>query len=168
VLCDYDLPRLRQRLQSRGYIGRVANHPPLLRFPFTDEIANDHQSSRDPHSNLEGCNMGNLQLWNCFDQRQPAQYRPFCVILVRVRVAEICKYPIAHVLRDEPASLGDLLGAAEVIGADDLAHVFGVEADGERRRADKVAEHDCELAAFGACFRGWRGSGRGGDRRRPD
>ena len=44
---------------------------------------------------------------------------------------------------------GDHLGAATVIGADDLAHVLWVEARGQRRRADEVAEHKGELTALG-------------------
>jgi hypothetical protein len=68
---------------------------------------------------------------------------------MRLRVAEVRKHAVAHVLRHEPARLGDLLGAAAVIGADDFAHVLGVETSGERGRADEVAEHHRELAALG-------------------
>src|SRR5215472_8487787 len=71
---------------------------------------------------------------------------------MRLRVSEVRQYPVPHVLRHEPARLGDLLSAAAVIRADDLAHVLGVEASGERGRADEIAEHDGELAALGGTF----------------
>src|SRR6516225_3920343 len=76
---------------------------------------------------------------------------------MRLRIAEIREYPVTHVLRDEPTGLGDLLGAAAMIRADDLAHVLGVEASGERGRADEIAEHDGELAAFGVVLGGAAG-----------
>jgi hypothetical protein len=68
---------------------------------------------------------------------------------VRLRIAEVSEHAIAHVFRDEPAALGDLLGAASVIGADDLPHVLGVEPGRKRSRAHQIDEHYRDLAAFG-------------------
>ena len=52
--------------------------------------------------------------------------------------------------------------AAAVVGADDLAHVLGVEPSRERGRADEVAEHDRELAALGGVQRARNGRCRWG------
>jgi hypothetical protein len=38
---------------------------------------------------------------------------------------------------------------AFVIGGDDLPQILRVEAGGERRRADEIAEHHRDLPAFG-------------------
>ena len=57
---------------------------------------------------------------------------------------------IAHVIGDKAVEAGDRIGDAAMIGADDLAQVFGVQARRERRRADQIAEQHAELAAFGA------------------
>ena len=43
---------------------------------------------------------------------------------------------VAHVFRDEAAEPPDLLGKGGVIGADHLAQILGVEAGGQRFRAD--------------------------------
>ena len=43
----------------------------------------------------------------------------------------------------------DNLGAGLLVGADDLTELLGVQALGERREGDQVAEHHGELAALG-------------------
>src|SRR5215469_6019204 len=68
-----------------------------------------------------------------------------------LRVSEVRQHTVSHVLRDEAACLDNLLGAAAVIRANDLAQVLGIEASGESGRADEIAEHDRELATFGGC-----------------
>ena len=70
-------------------------------------------------------------------------------MLVGLGIAEIGQHPVAHVLGDEAAGLGDEIGAAAVVCADDLAHILGVEARRERGRADEIAEHHRQLAPFG-------------------
>ena len=60
-------------------------------------------------------------------------------------------------LATKPPALAISVGAAVVIGADDLAHVLGVEPRRKRGRADEVAEHHRQLAALGG---GARGGGR--------
>src|ERR1700731_3568037 len=86
---------------------------------------------------------------NSLDQSQASAHSPFCVILMRSRVAKVREHPIAHILRDKSTGLGDLLCAAAVIRADDLAHVLRIEARRQRGRADQVAKHDGKLAPLG-------------------
>ena len=83
------------------------------------------------------------------DQLQPRPYRPLGVILMGLRIAEVHKHAIAHVLRYEPAKALHGLGDALLVGGNDLAQVLGVHASRERRRADQVREHHRDLAAFG-------------------
>jgi hypothetical protein len=80
---------------------------------------------------------------------------------VRLWVAEIGEHSVTHIFRDDPSSLGDLLGAAAVICSDDLAHVLWVETRRERGRADEIAEHHGKLATFGGVSQG-RSGGDGG------
>src|SRR5215472_13829487 len=91
---------------------------------------------------------GSKKRRNSLDQSQTSAHSPLCVILMRSRVPKVREHPIAHIFRDESTGLGDLLCAAAVIRADDLAHVLGVEARRECGRTHKVAEHDRELSAF--------------------
>src|SRR5215831_5903039 len=90
----------------------------------------------------------NMKRRNSLDQCHASAHSPLCVILMRSRVPKVREHPIAHILRDKSTGLGDLLCAAAVIRADDLAHVLGVEARRECGRTHKVAEHDRELSAF--------------------
>ena len=46
-VADDHLPRLGQRLQPRGEVGRVAHHRLLLRVRLADEVAHDHQPGGD-------------------------------------------------------------------------------------------------------------------------
>jgi len=84
------------------------------------------------------------------------------------RVAEINQYAVAHVPRDEAIEPDDDFGDGAVIGGDNLAEILGIETRRERRRADQVAEHHCQLPAFGVglscmaeccCHRGGRHRG---------
>ena len=45
--------------------------------------------------------------------------------------------------------MGDGVGDAAMVDADDLAQILGIEAGGQRRRTDQVAKHDCELPPLG-------------------
>jgi len=64
------------------------------------------------------------------------------------RVAEINEHPVAHILGDKTAKAGDGVGDTAMIGADDLAQILGIEAGGQRRRTDQIAEHHRQLPPF--------------------
>jgi hypothetical protein len=68
---------------------------------------------------------------------------------MRARIAEIDQHAVAHVFCDKAIEPGDDLGDGAVIGGDNLAQIFGVEARREFGRAEQVAEHYRELPAFG-------------------
>ena len=72
-----------------------------------------------------------------------------CIVFVRVRVPEVDQQAVAKVLCDLPVEALDDLGAGGLVGLHDLVQIFRVEAFGEWRRADQVAEHHCELAPPG-------------------
>jgi hypothetical protein len=67
---------------------------------------------------------------------------------MRLRVAKVGKDAIAHEFGDKPTGLYDVLSGAAVVRADDLTHVLGVEASGQRRGTNEIAEHDGELATL--------------------
>jgi hypothetical protein len=76
---------------------------------------------------------------------------------VRARPAKIDEHAIAHEFGDVPLEASNLTRDRVLVGPDNLPHVFGIKAAGERRRADEVDEHDGELAAF--CLAGCRAAG---------
>ena len=68
---------------------------------------------------------------------------------MRLRVAEIHEHPVAHIFGDKPIKAADDLGGGAVISGDDLAVILGIEAGGERSRADEIAEHHGQLPPLG-------------------
>ncbi len=87
---------------------------------------------------------------------------------MRARVAEIDQHSVAHVSGDKPLQRADRIGDGAVICGDDFAQILGVELRRECRRADEIAKHHRQLAAFGVglrwCIGGRRGYRSGGRR----
>jgi hypothetical protein len=90
---------------------------------------------------------------------------------MRLGIAEIDQHAIAHILGDKAAKASDGVGDAAMVGADDLAQILGVEAGGQRRRTNQIAEHHGQLAPLcpgGNWTRRRRGLGDGLRRLRPE
>ena len=68
---------------------------------------------------------------------------------MRSGVAEIGEHAIAHVFRNKPVEPGVDLGDGAMIGGNDFAQILKIELRCECRRADQIAEHHCQLPAFG-------------------
>ena len=64
-----------------------------------------------------------------FNKGQPRANRAAGLILVGLRVAEIGKHPIAHVLREEAIEPGDGTGAGLLEGSENASILFRIEAD---------------------------------------
>jgi len=64
------------------------------------------------------------------------------------RVAEIDQHAVAHVFRNETIEPGDDPRDGAVIGGDDLAQIFRIEARGEFGRPDQIAKHHRQLPAL--------------------
>ena len=155
---DHDHVRLGQRLQARRQVRRVADDATFLRISRSDQVTDHDEPSGDADAHLQRSAGSGLQHRHRLGQREPGNDGSLGVMLVGLGIAEISQHAVAHILGDEPPGLGDLLGAATVIGADDLAHILGVKPRRKRGRAHEVAEHHRELAALGGIMR-LRGSG---------
>ena len=94
------------------------------------------------------------------DDRQAGAHRALGVVLVRPRPAEIGQHAVAHELGDVALEARDLARDRVLVGADELAHLLGVEPAGERGRADQVDEHHRELPALGLGSDGMVGGAR--------
>ena len=123
---NHDAVRLRNALQARRKVRRLAYDGLLLRSARADQVADDHQTRCDADARLEG-RVG-LQATYSSDQLQPCAHGPLCVVLVGLRIAEVDQHAVAHVLRNEAAEALHGLGDALLIGRNDLAEVFGVHA----------------------------------------
>jgi hypothetical protein len=111
---------------KRGKVRRLANNRLLLSSTRPDQIADYHQSGGDTDTRLQG-RVG-FQITYRGDQLQPRAHRPLGVVLVGLRIAKIHEHPVAHVLRYEAAEALHGLRDALLIGGNDLAEVFRVQA----------------------------------------
>jgi hypothetical protein len=145
---DHNHIRLGDPLQARREVRRVADDRPLLGGTHADQIADHDKPGRNADTHLQGRAGHGRELRHRLDQPKPGTHSAFGVMLVGPGITEIGKHPVAHILGDEPPGLGDLFGAATVIGTDDLPHVLGVKASRERGRANEVDKHDRELATL--------------------
>jgi len=87
------------------------------------------------------------------DDREPGARRALGVVLMRLGIAEINQHAVAHILGDKTAKAADGVGDAAVVGADDLTQILGIEARGQRRRADQIAEQHRQLPPLGVDYR---------------
>ena len=83
------------------------------------------------------------------DYRQPRPHRTLGIVLMCLRIAEIDQHPVAHIFGDKPIEAADRLGNGAVIVPDQLPQILRVMTGRECCRADQVAEHHRQLAAFG-------------------
>ena len=146
------------RLQARGQVRRLADDVAFLRLAAADQFADHHQAGGDADAHLMAA-LADLERADRLDHRQRGTHRVAGVGLVRFRIAEIDQHAVAHVFGDKAVEAGDHAGRAFVVGGDDVAQVFRIDAGRQRGRADQVAEHDGELAALGAGTGARRGRG---------
>jgi len=149
-------------LQPRSQVRGVADDAALLRLPRSDEVADDDQAGRDPDPHAQRRSRRGDEFRRSLDDREPGLHGALGVVFVGLRIAEIGEHPVADVFGDEATVALDRRRAAAMVGADDLAHVLGIEPRGECGRADEIAEHHREMAALGGVLR--RRWGRGARR----
>jgi hypothetical protein len=66
---------------------------------------------------------------------------------------EIGEKAVTHELGDKAIVARHHARTGVLIGSDDLPHILGIEPCRQRRRANKVAEHDDQLAPLGGILR---------------
>ena len=136
-----------ERLQPGGEVRGLADDPALLCGTLADQVADHGEPGGDaePHAQI----LPRRQSADRLDHRQPGAHRPLGIVLMRLRIAEVDQHPVAHIFGDKPVEPADRIGDGAVVGADQLAQILRVEPRRECRRADQIAEHHRQLAAFG-------------------
>ena len=78
ALCNDHHVRLRDALQARRKIWRLANDGLLLRSARPDQVAHNHQTRCDTHTRLH--DRVGLQSTHCSHQLQRRSHGPLCVV----------------------------------------------------------------------------------------
>ena len=79
-------------------------------------------------------------------QRRPC--RALGVVLMRHRITEQRHQPVAQFLGDMTAHFGDRRRGGVEVCADEIAPLLGIKLRRNAGRADQIAEHHREIAAF--------------------
>jgi hypothetical protein len=144
-----DLPGLRQSLQACGEVGGLADHRLLLRRALADQIPDHDKPGGNADAGGKRFGSTGLQARHRRCYFEPRPHRALGVVLVRLRIAEIGQYPVAHVFGDKIVIARDDTGNGVLIGADLLAQFLGVEPRRQRGRADEIAKHHRQLPPLG-------------------
>ena len=108
---DDDLVRLRQCLQTRRQVRRLADDRGFRCGSFADLVADDHRpgGDADPHRELDPGRPADcgIQLRHRIDDIETRPHRTLGLVLMGARVAEIDQDAVAHVLRDKAVVMPD-------------------------------------------------------------
>ena len=122
--------RIRQRLQLRGQVQRLADDGFLFGWAFADEIPGDHDASLDADARTQMDVMrtsgSNFQSRDRLRELQSCAYRALRIILVGTRIAEENHDSITEKPGSESPELFDNRRAGALVGAYDLAQIFRV------------------------------------------
>jgi hypothetical protein len=137
---DQHCTRHGERLQSGCQVRSLTDNPPLLCLAGAGQIADDDEPGADPDANLKLGSQAQLHRRDSFDQRQTGSDRSLAIVLVRLRIAEISQYSIAHIFGDKSLETRHCLGHTSEVRTDYNAKILRIEARGQRGRVDEVAE----------------------------
>src|SRR5439155_4007109 len=112
-----------------------------------DSVAATGHECDFPGKILCHCNLLYIAATSISPNRPPD--RPFGIVLMRTRVAEIDQDAVAQVFCDKPLQVLDYVGDSAVMRGDDLAQILGFKPRREGGRADQTAEHHRQLSALG-------------------
>ncbi len=142
---DHDPAGGCDRLQACREIGSIAHDRLLLGGAAPDEVADDHQSRRNPYARRELVSSAG-KCRNGPGDRDAGPDRALGLILVRPGPAEVRQHAVPHELGDVAFEPCHFTRDRVLIDAQDVAHLLGVQLRRERCRAHHVDEHDRELA----------------------
>jgi hypothetical protein len=143
--CNQDRAGLCGALDPRGDIRRIAEHfASCVDHHLPGIKADPGLKLRDASAGVSSVDFNKRAL-----DRERGAHCALSVVLLRVRIAEQRHQPVTELFQHMSAEPGYRRRRLVEIGVDECAPILGVELGGETRRADEIAEHDCDRAALG-------------------
>ena len=68
-----------------------------MRLSGAQEVADDHDSRRYPHSYMQRRPGERLQFWRSLDNRKTGLHGVLGVVLMRLGIPKICEHSVAHI-----------------------------------------------------------------------
>ena len=155
-LADDDAAGLGDHLQAGREVGRLADHGLLLRGAVADQLTYHDRARGDADPGCQRFARRRFQVHQRIADREPGAHGTLRLVLVGPRPAEIGQHAIAHVFGDVSFETRDLARHRVLIGADQRAHVFRVEARHQLGRAHQVTKQDCQLSPLRVAGNGSR------------
>ena len=162
LVADRDRAGVGQALDARREIRRLPHHRVELREPHADHVADHRDAGRKADAHVDAlvafAARGTLEplVAHRLDHAQARADRTLGGVFPRGGIAEVRQDAVADQPRDEAARLFDDPAARAVVGVDQVAQIFGIEAHRQCRRPDEVAEHDGDLAPLAGAGRAMR------------
>jgi hypothetical protein len=104
----------------------------LLGCPLADQVADHHDAGRDRDPHGQRFTRWAAQLSDRGRDCETGADRALGFVLMRARPAEVGEHAVAHELGDMALKARHLAGHRVLVGADHLAHVFGIELGRQR------------------------------------
>src|SRR2546423_8269599 len=124
---NYDAAWFRQGLQPRCEVWRLTHDTALAGFAGTDKIAHNDEACGNADAHPQTSARCSRHRPRGRHNLQTGTNRPLGVILMRLRVAEVGQYSVAHILGDKAIEAADRRRNVLVVLADHLAQVFWIE-----------------------------------------
>lgn len=124
--------RLSHRLEPGRQVGGFTYNPSLLRAALADQISHNHDTGCDTDAGRQSCSLP-FKTADPLHEGETGPECPFGILFVRVRIAEIYKRTIPHILGDEAAKFGDFISHGGLVAADHLAQILRIELRRKRR-----------------------------------
>ena len=117
----------------------------------------------NPHSHLDplpNTGIRRARSRNPLQDVEPGADRPWRIVVMRQRIAEVRQHPITHEAGHVTAERLDRPGAGRLELQQDAAQLLRIDSAGERRGLGHVAEHDRQMPAL-PLVGGWSGHAAG-------
>src|SRR5205823_2370745 len=98
---DDDAAWFRQGLQPGREVRRLAYDTTFVSFAGTDKITHDDNARRNADAHLQSPARRSRYQPRSLHNLQTGANRPLGIVLMRLRVAEVSQYPVAHIFGDK-------------------------------------------------------------------
>ena len=142
---DDDAAWLRQGLEPRGQIGRLADDASFARLALAHQFADDDEAGGDARAHFERDAAIAGKSVHRFQQREGGAHGAFRVVLMGPGIAEIDQRAVAHQFGDIAVEARNRSRKRAMERADQITHIFWIEPCRQRSRADEIAEHNRQL-----------------------
>src|SRR5262249_30321039 len=141
---DHYRVRFSKSQQPTGCCGRLTDYPCLLRLIPIGRIVDDYKPGRDSYTNTQSPTDSHRQLFDSGTYPKACLDRLLGIIFVGHRMTEMSNHDVADMPADRPITTARNVSDTSTICPDHIGQILNVE--GRGRRANKLAERNCELA----------------------